>query len=56
MLGDLIYEAKGKIAGYRVLDAKGDPSETATWTGQGIAYYPGRKRRDVGSVYYWTLH
>jgi len=98
MLGDLIYEAKGKIAGYRVLDvegpkievtiiqngtlkggikatnivhtgvyldpggayyaegkgvfmAKGDPSETATWTGQGIAHYLGQKRRDVGSVF-----
>jgi hypothetical protein len=98
MLGDLIYEAKGKIAGYRVLDvegpkievtiiqngtlkgrieatdtvtywsipryggayyaegkglfmAKGDPSETATWTGQGIAHYSGLKRRDVGSVF-----
>ena len=98
MLGDLIYEAKGKIAGYRVLDvegpkievtiiqngtlrggveatdivtywriprsggayyaegkgvfmAKDGPSETATWTGQGIAHYSGQKRRDVGSVF-----
>ena len=98
MLGDLIYEAKGKITGYKVLDVKGpkievtiaqngtlkggteatdivtywsiprpggayyaeekgvfmvkdDPSEMATWTGQGIAYYSGQKRRDVGSVF-----
>ena len=97
MLGDLIYEAKGKVTGYRVLDiegpkievtitqngtlkggieatdtvtywsiprlggayyakgkgvfmAKDDPSEMATWTGQGIAHYSGQKRRDVGSV------
>jgi hypothetical protein len=98
MLGDLIYEAKGKITGYRVLDVEGpkievtiaqngtlkggteatdivtywsiprpegayyaegkgvfmvkdDPSEMATWTGQGIAHYSGQKRRDIGSVF-----
>jgi hypothetical protein len=98
VLGDLIYEAKGKITGYRVLDvenpkievtitqngtlkgeiqatdtvtywsiprpggayyaegkgvfmAKDDPSQIATWTGQGIAHYSGQKRRDVGSVF-----
>lgn len=98
MLGDLIYEANGKVAGYRVLDAEGpkiegtitekgtlkggiettdtvtywsiprlggtyyaegkwvlmikeDVNELATWTGQGIAYYSGSKRRDVGSVF-----
>jgi hypothetical protein len=27
MLGDLIYEAKGKIAGYRVLDVEGPKIE-----------------------------
>jgi hypothetical protein len=98
MMGALIYEAKGKLVGYRVLDvegpkievtitqngtlrgeieatdivtywsiprsggayyaegkgvfmAKDDPSEMATLTGQGIAHYSGRKRRDVGSVF-----
>jgi hypothetical protein len=98
MLGELIYEAKGKVTGYRVLDiegpkievtitqngtlkggieatdivtywsiprpggayygegkgvimAKDDPSEMATWTGQGIAHYSGQKRRDIGSVF-----
>jgi hypothetical protein len=98
MLGELIYEAKGKITGYRVLDVEGPKievtisengtlkggiettdivtywsvpkpggayyaegkgvfmtkdgsNETATWTGQGIAHYSGRKRRDVGSVF-----
>jgi hypothetical protein len=98
MLGDMIYEAKGKIVSYRVLDVEGpkievtiiqngtlkggieatdtvtywsfprsggayyaegkgvfmaidDPSEMATWTGQGIAHYSGQKRRDVGSVF-----
>jgi two-component system, OmpR family, sensor histidine kinase VicK len=25
--------------------------ETATWIGQGIAYYSGNKRRDIGSVF-----
>jgi hypothetical protein len=97
MLGDLIYEAKGKVTGIRVLDvecaipktevtitengtlkggieatntvtywniprpgggayyaegegvfmAKDDPSEMATWTGQGIAHYSGQKHKDV---------
>jgi hypothetical protein len=98
MLGALVYEAQGKIAGYRILDvegpkievtiiqngtlrggieatdtvtywsiprsggayyaegkgvfmAKDNLSEMATWTGQGIAYYSGQKRRDVGSVF-----
>jgi hypothetical protein len=27
MLGDLIYEANGKVAGYRVLDAEGPKIE-----------------------------
>lgn len=30
---------------------KEDVNELATWTGQGIAYYSGSKRRDVGSVF-----
>ena len=30
---------------------KDNPSETASWTGQGIAHYSEQKRRDVGSVY-----
>jgi hypothetical protein len=30
---------------------KENPSEIATWSGQGIAYYSGQKRRDVGSVF-----
>jgi hypothetical protein len=41
------YYAEGK----GVFMAKDDPSETATWTGQGIAHYSGQKRRDVGSVF-----
>jgi hypothetical protein len=41
------YYAKGK----GVFMAKDDPSETATWTGQGIAHYSGQKRIDVGSVF-----
>jgi hypothetical protein len=41
------YYAEGK----GVFMAKDDPSETATWTGQGIAHYTGQKRRDVGSVF-----
>ena len=93
MLGDLVYEAKDKVAGYRVLDVaegpkievtiiqngtlkvgieamdtvtywsiprsggayyaegkgvfmvKDNPSETATWTGQGITHYSGQKRK-----------
>ena len=99
MLGELIYEARGKITGYRVLDVEGPKievtisqngllkgvevtsivtyssipreqggaiyaegqgiimtkedgsSETATWTGQGIAHYSGQTRRDVGSIF-----
>ena len=100
MLGDLIYEAKGKVTAIRVLDiecaipktaititqngtlkggieatntvtywniprpggayyaeckgvfmTKDDPSEMATWTGEGIAHYSGQKRRDVGSIF-----
>ena len=34
--------------------AKDDPREMATWTGQGIAYYSGQKRRDVGSIFCQT--
>ena len=33
---------------------KDDPSEMATWTGQGIAHYSGQKRIDVGSVFCHT--
>jgi hypothetical protein len=99
MLGDLVYEAQGKVTSYRVIDVaegpkievtiiqngtlkggieatdmvtywsvprpggayyaegkgvfmvKDNPSETAMWTGQGIAHYSGQKRRDVGSVF-----
>ena len=29
MLGDIIYEQKGKISGYRVLDTEGPTIETA---------------------------
>ena len=32
-------------------DGDSNGGETATWTGQGIAHYSGRKRRDVGSVF-----
>jgi hypothetical protein len=35
MLGDIIYEQKGKISGYRVLDTEGPTIET-TLTGTGI--------------------
>lgn len=35
MLGDIIYEQKGKISGYRVLDTEGLTIET-TITGIGI--------------------
>ena len=35
MLGDIIYEQKGKISGYRVLDTGGPTIET-TITGMGI--------------------
>jgi hypothetical protein len=35
MLGDIIYEQKGKISGYRVLDTEGPTIET-TITGTGI--------------------
>ena len=35
MLGELIYEQKGKISGYRVLDTEGPTIET-TITGTGI--------------------
>jgi hypothetical protein len=41
------YYAEGK----GVFMAKDDPSEMATWTGQGIAHYSGQKRRDVGSIF-----
>jgi hypothetical protein len=41
------YYAEGK----GVLMIKEDVNELATWTGQGIAYYSGSKRRDVGSVF-----
>lgn len=30
---------------------KEDVNELATWTGQGIGYYSGSKRSDVGSVF-----
>ena len=35
MLGDIIYEQKGKISGYRVLDTENPTIET-TITGTGI--------------------
>ena len=41
------YYAEGK----GVFMTKDDSNETATWTGQEIAHYSGRKRRDVGSVF-----
>ena len=41
------YYAEGK----GVLMIREDVNELATWTGQGIAYYSGSKRRDVGSVF-----
>jgi hypothetical protein len=41
------YYAEGK----GVFMAIDDPSEMATWTGQGIAHYSGQKRKDVGSVF-----
>ena len=31
--------------------AKNDPSEIATWTGQGVAHYSGQKRRDVSFIF-----
>jgi hypothetical protein len=100
MLGDMIYEALGKLIGTRVLDVqdgipkvevtisqegalrgtevtgvitywsvprddgamyaegqgivmkKDNPSDTATWTGQGIAHFSGQTRRDIGSVFF----
>src|SRR5919108_3859181 len=104
MLGDLIYEAEGKVTNMRVIsveegrpkievtisqngllkgvevtsivtyssipreqggaiyaegqgiimtkeDGNNGGSETATWTGQGIAHYSGQTRRDVGSIF-----
>jgi hypothetical protein len=42
-----VYYAEGK----GVFMTKDDSNETATWTGQEIAHYSGRKRRDVGSVF-----
>ena len=41
MLGDLIYEANGKVAGYRVLDAEG-PKIEVTITEKGN--FEGRNR------------
>jgi hypothetical protein len=41
------YYAEGK----GVFMTKDDSNETATWTGQGIAHYSGRKRRDIGLVF-----
>jgi hypothetical protein len=41
------YYAEGK----GLFMTKDDSNETATWTGQEIAHYSGRKRRDVGSVF-----
>jgi len=31
--------------------AKNDPSEIATWTGQGLAHYSWQKIRDVSSIF-----
>jgi hypothetical protein len=41
------YYAEGK----GVFMAKNDPSEIATWTGQGVAHYSGQKRRDVSFIF-----
>ena len=48
MLGDIIYEQKGKISGYRVLDTEGPTIET-TITGTGIN---GIEVTDI--VTYWS--
>jgi hypothetical protein len=32
-------------------DGNNGGSETAAWTGQGIAHYSGQRRRDVGSIF-----
>ncbi|MGE5633838.1 MAG: hypothetical protein ACM3VV_01270 [Deltaproteobacteria bacterium] len=49
MLGDIIYEQKGKISGYRVLDTEGPTIET-TITGTGII--KGIEVTDI--VTYWS--
>ena len=49
MLGDIIYEQKGKIAGYRVLDTEGPTIET-TIAGTGIIN--GIEVADI--VTYWS--
>ena len=49
MLGELIYEQKGKISGYRVLDTEGPTIET-TITGTGIIN--GIEVTDI--VTYWS--
>lgn len=49
MLGDIIYEQKGKIAGYRVLDTEGPTIET-TIAGTGIIN--GIEVTDI--VTYWS--
>jgi hypothetical protein len=49
MLGDIIYEQKGKISGYRVLDTEGPTIET-TITGTGIIN--GIEVTDI--VTYWS--
>jgi hypothetical protein len=49
MLGELLYEQKGKISGFRVLDSKGPTIET-TITGTGIIN--GIEVTDI--VTYWS--
>ena len=49
MLGDIVYEQKGKISGYRILDTKGPTIET-TITGTGIIN--GIEVTDI--VTYWS--
>ena len=49
MLGDIIYEQKGKISGYRILDVEGSTIETSI-TGTGIIN--GIEVSDI--VTYWS--
>ena len=49
MLGDIIYEQKGKISGYRILDVEGPTIETSI-TGTGIIN--GIEVSDI--VTYWS--
>ena len=51
MLGDLIYEANGKVAGYRVLDAEG-PKIEVTITEKGTLK-GGIETTDT--VTYWSI-